>query len=93
MAELAQLTAAEKAGVDQYWVLRNLRRNAVLSMRHGDRSAAARSLELTGHHLGMFVDNRPRFCMPGGRRGGSLAVGNPSSALSWSDRSAAGRGV
>jgi hypothetical protein len=53
MAVLAQLKADEKAGFDRYLVLRNLRRNAVLSMRHGDRSAAARSLELMGHHLGV----------------------------------------
>src|SRR5262249_46448318 len=56
--ELAQLTAAERAGVDQYWVLRNLRRNAVMAARVGDRAAAARSLELIGKHLGMFVDKK-----------------------------------
>jgi hypothetical protein len=39
-------------------VLRNLRRNAVMAMRHGDRSAAARSLELLGKHLGLFVDRK-----------------------------------
>jgi hypothetical protein len=55
---LAELTAAERAGVDQYWVLRNLRINAVQSMRHGDRSAAARSIELIGKHIGMFVDRK-----------------------------------
>jgi hypothetical protein len=56
--ELAQLTAAEKAGVDQFWVLRNLRRNAVMAMRAGDRAAAARSIELIGKHLGLFVDRK-----------------------------------
>jgi hypothetical protein len=25
-------------------------------MRHGDRSAAARSIELIGRHLGLFID-------------------------------------
>jgi hypothetical protein len=40
------------------WVLRNLRRNAVLTMRAGDRSAAARPIELIGKHLGMFVDRK-----------------------------------
>jgi hypothetical protein len=57
-ASLAELTAAEKAGVDQFWVLRNLRRNAVMAMRHGDRAAAARSIELIGKHLGMFIDRK-----------------------------------
>jgi len=50
--------AAERAGVDQFWVLRNLRRNAVMAMRVGDRAAAARSLELIGKHLGMFIDRK-----------------------------------
>jgi hypothetical protein len=40
------------------WVLRNLRINAVMAMRHGDRAAAARSIELIGKHLGMFVDRK-----------------------------------
>jgi hypothetical protein len=57
--ELATLTAAERAGVDQYWVLRNLRRNAVMAARVGDRSAAARNLELIGKHLNMFVERKP----------------------------------
>jgi hypothetical protein len=52
------LTAAERAGVDQYWVLRNLRINAVQAMRHGDRAAATRSIELIGKHLGMFIDKK-----------------------------------
>ncbi len=55
---LAELTAAERAGVDAFWVLRNLRINAVQSMRHGDRAAAARSIELIGKHLGLFVDKK-----------------------------------
>jgi hypothetical protein len=29
-----------------------------MAMRHGDRSAAARSLELIGRHLGMFIDRK-----------------------------------
>jgi hypothetical protein len=56
--ELAQLTAAEKAGVDQYWVMRTLRRNCVMAMRHGDRAAANRAAELIGKHLNMFVDRK-----------------------------------
>jgi hypothetical protein len=55
---LAQLTAAEKAGVDQYWVMRTLRRNAVMAERHGDRAAANRAVELIGKHLNMFVDRK-----------------------------------
>jgi hypothetical protein len=29
-----------------------------MSMRRGDRAAAARSLELVGRHLGLFVDRK-----------------------------------
>ena len=39
-------------------MLRNLRRNAVMAMRVGDRAAAARSLELIGKHLGMFIEKK-----------------------------------
>jgi hypothetical protein len=56
--EAEQLSAAERAGVDTFWVLRNLRINAIQAMRHGDRAAAARSLELVGKHLNMFVDRK-----------------------------------
>ena len=49
---------AERAGVDAFWVLRSLRMNAVMAMRHGDRAAAARSIELIGKHLGLFVDKK-----------------------------------
>src|SRR5215469_2792550 len=56
--ELAQLSAAERVGVDQFWVLRSLKRNAVMAMRVGDRAAAARSLELIGKHLGMFIERK-----------------------------------
>jgi hypothetical protein len=56
--EAEQLSAAERAGVDHYWVLRNLRINAIQAMRAGDRSAAARSLELVGKHLNMFSDKK-----------------------------------
>jgi hypothetical protein len=50
--------AAERVGVDQFWVLRNLRRNAIMSMRHGARAAANRSIELIGKHLGMFIERK-----------------------------------
>src|SRR5215471_10667846 len=50
--EMAQLSAAEKAGVDHYWVMRNLRRNAVLAARRGDTAASNRAVELIGKHLG-----------------------------------------
>jgi hypothetical protein len=52
------VSLAERVGVDEEWVLRNLRRNAVMAMRVGDRAAAARSLELIGKHLGMFIDRK-----------------------------------
>jgi hypothetical protein len=54
----ALVSAAERVGVDEEWVLRSLRRNAVLAMRAGDRAAAARSIELIGKHLGMFIDRK-----------------------------------
>ncbi len=54
----AVATAAERAGVDQYWVLRQLRINATMAMRRNDRAAAARSLELLGKHLGLFIDKK-----------------------------------
>jgi hypothetical protein len=50
--------AAEKAGVDQYWVMRTLRRNAVMAARAGDRAASNRAVELIGKHIGMFVDKK-----------------------------------
>jgi len=51
-------SAAYDDRLEQQWVLRNLRVNAVMAMRHGDRSAAARSLELIGRHLSMFADRK-----------------------------------
>ena len=56
--QIAALSAAEKAGVDQFWVMRNLRTNAVMAMRRNDRAAATRCIELIGKHLGMFVDKK-----------------------------------
>jgi hypothetical protein len=56
--ELAQLTAAEKAGVDAFWVMRGLRRNATLAARRGDTAASNRAMELIGKHLGMFIDKK-----------------------------------
>ena len=54
--DAAVASAAQRVGIDQEWVLRNLKLNALMSMRAGDRSAAARSLELLGKHLGLFID-------------------------------------
>ena len=54
--EAATLTAAEKAGLDAFWVLRSLRRNATLAARAGDRAASNRAVELIGKHLGMFIN-------------------------------------
>jgi hypothetical protein len=54
----ALLTAAEKAGVSTFWVIRQLRTNATMAMRHGDRSAANRAIELIGRHLNMFIDTK-----------------------------------
>jgi hypothetical protein len=57
-ADRALASAAERVGIDQEWVLRNLKLNALMSMRAGDRSAAARSLELLGRHVGLFIDKK-----------------------------------
>ncbi len=54
----ALVSAAERVGVDEKWVLRKLRVNAVMAMRAGDRAAANRSIELIGKHLGMFIDRK-----------------------------------
>jgi hypothetical protein len=56
--ELAQLSAAEKAGVSHLWVLRTLRRNSVLAARRGDMAASTRAAELVGKHLGMFIERK-----------------------------------
>src|SRR5215475_13067374 len=50
-ASLAELTAAEKAGLDAYWVMRSLRRNSILAARRGDTAASNRAIELIGKHL------------------------------------------
>ena len=55
---LAQLTAAERAGVDAFWVMRSLRRNATLAARAGDRAASNRAVELIGKHLNMFIERK-----------------------------------
>jgi hypothetical protein len=54
----ALVSAAERVGVDEEWVLRKLRMNAVMAMRAGDRAAANRSIELIGKHLGMFIERK-----------------------------------
>jgi hypothetical protein len=56
--ELAQLTAAERAGLDAFWVMRSLRRNATLAARRGDTAASNRAIELVGKHLNMFADRK-----------------------------------
>ena len=55
---VATISAAERAGVDQFWVMRTLRTNAVRAMRRGDLAAANRAAELIGKHLGMFIDRK-----------------------------------
>jgi phage terminase small subunit len=54
----ALMSAAERVGLDEEWVLRKLRMNAVMAMRAGDRAAANRSIELIGKHLGMFIERK-----------------------------------
>lgn len=39
-------------------MLRNLRTNAVMAMRSGDRAAANKAIELVGRFLGMFFDRK-----------------------------------
>ncbi len=57
-AQRQALGAAEKAGVDSYWVIRRLRTNSVLAARRGDTAASNRATELIGKHLGMFIDKK-----------------------------------
>ena len=56
--EAEALSAAERAGVDAFWVVRGLRRNATLAARRGDIAASNRAIELIGKHLNMFVDRK-----------------------------------
>jgi hypothetical protein len=51
-------SAAERVGLDEEWVLRNLRLNAVMAMRAGDRAAANRALEIIAKHLGMLIERK-----------------------------------
>jgi phage terminase small subunit len=57
-ADKAVENAAEKAGLDTYWVMRTLRRNSVLAARRGDTAASNRAAELIGRHLGMFIEKK-----------------------------------
>ena len=52
------LSAAEKAGVDAFWVMRTLRRNSVMAARRGDTAASNRAAELIGKHIGMFIEKK-----------------------------------
>jgi hypothetical protein len=52
------MSAAERVGLDEAWVLRNLKRNAVMAARAGDRAASNRAAELIGKHIGMFIDKK-----------------------------------
>ena len=58
MAAREALTAAERAGLDHFWVMRRLRTNAVLAARRGDTAASNRAAELIGKHMGMFIDKK-----------------------------------
>ena len=59
-ADKAVPNAAERVGVDEEWFLDNVRLNIVVAMRARDLSAAARSFELIGRHLSMFIDRKQR---------------------------------
>jgi hypothetical protein len=56
--ELETLSAAEKAGVDAFWVLRGLRRNAIVAARRGDTAGSNRALEIIAKHLGLLADKK-----------------------------------
>lgn len=45
----------ERVGLDEEWVLRKLRTNAVMATRVGDR---ARRRQVVGKHLGIFIDKK-----------------------------------
>jgi phage terminase small subunit len=57
-ADKAVENAAEKAGVDAFWVMRRLRTNSVLAARRGDTAASNRAAELIGKHIGMFIEKK-----------------------------------
>ena len=57
-AQRQALSAAERAGLDHFWVMRRLRTNAVLAARRGDTAASNRAAELIGKHMGMFIDKK-----------------------------------
>jgi phage terminase small subunit len=57
-ADKAVENAAERAGLDEFWVMRTLRRNSVLAARKGDIAASNRAAELIGKHLSMFIDRK-----------------------------------
>jgi hypothetical protein len=54
----AVASAAERVGLDEAFVLRNLKRNAIMEMRSGDRAAANRALEIIAKHLGMLIERK-----------------------------------
>ena len=57
-ADEAVASAAERLGLDEEWVLRNLKLNAMMAMRSGDRAAANRAIELVGKRLGLFLEKK-----------------------------------
>jgi hypothetical protein len=54
----ALMSAAERVGVNQEFVLRKLRRIATKAEREGDWAGANKALELLGRHLGTFQDRK-----------------------------------
>lgn len=48
---------SERTGLDQDWVLAELRNVHTAAMGDNNLSAANKSLELLGRHLGLFTDN------------------------------------
>jgi hypothetical protein len=52
------MSAAERVGVNQEFVLRKLKRIATKAERKGDWAGANKALELIGRHLGAFQDRK-----------------------------------
>jgi hypothetical protein len=52
------MSAAERVGVNQEFVLRKLKRIATKAERKGDWAGANKALELLGRHLGTFENRK-----------------------------------
>ena len=54
--DTAMEARSQRVGIDQNWVLKRLKKTYRSAKEDGQYSAANRSLELVGKHIGMFSD-------------------------------------